>query len=154
MCGCETWTIKKAEHQRIDAFELWFWWRLKRCKETLERCKETLERCKIKPVNPQGNQSWIFTGRTEADAEPEASILLLPDAKNWLVGKNPDAGNDWRQKEKGVTGWDGWMTSPTWRTWVWASPRSWYWTRKPGVLQSVRGVAKSRTWLRDWTELK
>ena len=77
--------------------KLWFWWRLERCKETLERCKE------IKPVNPQGNPSWIFTGRTEADAEAEAPILWPPDAKNWLVGKDPDAGKDWRQEEKRMT---------------------------------------------------
>ena len=63
----------------------------------------------IKPVNPKGNQSWIFIGRT--DAEPEAPILWPPDAKNWLTGKDPDAGKDWRHEEKGTTenemaGWD------------------------------------------------
>ena len=58
--------------------------------------------CKgIKPVNPKGNQFWIFTGSTEAEAE--APILWPPDAKNWLIGKDPDAGKDWRQKEKGMT---------------------------------------------------
>ena len=67
-------------------------------------CKE------IKPVNPKGNQSWIFTGRTEA----EAPILWPPDAKNWLTGKDPDAGKDWRQEEKGTTedemaGWHHWL---------------------------------------------
>ena len=66
--------------------------------------EETLERpldCKIKPVNPKENQSWIFIGRT--DAEAEAPILWLPDAKNWLLRKDPDAGKDWRQEEKGTT---------------------------------------------------
>ena len=58
-------------------------------------CKET------KPVNPKGNQSWIFIGKT--DAEPEAPILWPPDAKIWLIGKDPDAGKDWRQEEKGMT---------------------------------------------------
>ena len=93
--GCENWTIKKAEHWRIDAFELQCWRRLL-----------------IKPVNPKGNQSWIFTGRTDADAE--APVLWPPDVKNWLIGKDPDAGKDWRQEEKGMTedtmvGWHHWF---------------------------------------------
>ena len=91
MYGCESWTIKKAECRRINAFELWCW------RKTLESpldCKE------IQPVNPKGNQSWIFIGRT--DAEAEASIVSSPDVKNWLLGKDPDAGKDWRQEEKGT----------------------------------------------------
>ena len=66
-------------------------------KKTIESpldCKE------IQPVNPKGNQSWIFIGRT--DAEAETPILWPPDAKNWLIGKDPDAGKDWRQEEKGT----------------------------------------------------
>ena len=90
MYGCESWTVKKAELWRIDAFELWCWRRL----ESPLDCKE------IKPVNPKGNQSWIFIGRT--DAEAEAQILWPPDVKSWLVRKDPDAGKDWRQ-EKGTT---------------------------------------------------
>ena len=91
MYGCESWTIKKTEHQRIDAFELWCWRRLK---SPLD-CKE------IKPVSPKGNQSWIFIGRT--DAETEAPILWPPDAKSWLIWKDPDTGKDCRQEEKGTT---------------------------------------------------
>ena len=83
--------IKKADPQRIDAFELCCWRRL----ENPLYCKE------IKPVNPKENQSWIFIGRT--DAEAETPILWPPDAKNWLTGKDPDAGKDWRQEEKGTT---------------------------------------------------
>ena len=69
-------------------------------------CKE------MKPVNPKGNQPWIFIGRT--DAEVEAPILWPPDAKSWLIWKDPDAGKDWRQEEKGVTedemvGWHHWL---------------------------------------------
>ena len=91
--GCKGWTIKKAECQRIDAFELW--WPLD--------CKE------IKPVNPIGNQLWIFIGRT--DAQAEAPILWLPDGKSWFIGKDPDAAKDWRQ-EKGsieMVGWHHWL---------------------------------------------
>ena len=134
--GCESWIIKKDEHQRIDAFELWCWRRLF---ESLLDCKE------IKSVNTQGNQSWIFVGRT--DTEAETSILWPPDEKNWLIGKDPDPGEDWRQEKKGKTkddgwmdGWmddDGWMPSLTQWTWVWISSRSWCWTGKPGVLQSM-----------------
>ena len=71
MYGCESWTIKKAEHQRIDAFELWFWRRL--LKSPLD-CKE------IQPVHPKGDQSWVFIGRT--DVEAETLILWPPDAKS------------------------------------------------------------------------
>ena len=91
MYGCENWTIKKAEHQRTDAFELWY-------RKTLESPLDSKE---IKPVNPKGNQPWIFIGRT--DGEAEAPILWPPDAKSWRIVKDPDAGKDWRQKEKGMT---------------------------------------------------
>ena len=77
----------------------------------------------IQPVHPKGNQSWIFTGRT--DAEAETSILWPPDAKKWLTGKDTDAGKDcWQEEED--RGWDGWMASPTRWTWVWINSRSWW----------------------------
>ena len=87
--GCESWTIKKAECWRIDAFELWCWRRL----ESPFNCKE------IEPVHPKGNQPWILIERAEA----EAPILWPPDVKNWLLRKDPDTGKDWRQEEKGIT---------------------------------------------------
>ena len=90
MYGCESWTIKKAECWRIDAFELWCWRRLLRVPWSKE----------IQPVHSKGNQSGIFIGR--ADAEAETPILWPPDVKNWLIRKGPDAGKDWRQ-EKGTT---------------------------------------------------
>ena len=74
--------IKKPECQKIDAFKLWCW---------IGLCKE------IKPVNPKSNQSWIFIGRT--DAEVEAPKLWPPNGKKWLIGKDPDAGKDWKQKK-------------------------------------------------------
>ena len=79
----------------------------------LEKTLENPLDCKeIKPINPKGNQSWIFLGRT--DAEAETPILWLPDANNWLTGKDPDAGKDWRQEEKETTedeivGWYHWL---------------------------------------------
>ena len=90
MYGCESWTIKKAEHQRIDVFELW--WR------TLESPLDSRE---PQPVHPKENQSFILVGRT--DAEAETPILWSPDVKNWLAGKDCNAGNDWKQEEKGKT---------------------------------------------------
>ena len=93
MYRCESWTIKKAEHQRTDAFELWLM--LEKTLESPLDCKE------IQPVYSKGNQSWIFIGRT--DAEAETPIIWPPDVKNWLIGKDPDAGKDWGQEEKGTT---------------------------------------------------
>ena len=91
MYGCNSWTIKKAERQRLDAF-----WTV-----VLEKTLESPLDCKeIQPDHPKENKSWIFTGRT--DAEAETSILWPPDTKNWLIGKDPDAGKDWRWEEKGT----------------------------------------------------
>ena len=84
MYGCESWTLKIAERQRIDAFEQWCWRRLLE-KSPLD-CKE------IQPVHPKGNQSLVFTGRM--DAEAEMPILWPPDVKSGLIGKDSDAGKD------------------------------------------------------------
>ena len=90
MYGCESWTIKKAECWRIDAFEL-----LEMTLESPLDCKE------IQPVHPKGYQSWMFIGRT--DVEAETPILWPPDMKSQLIGKDPDTGKDWKQEEKGMT---------------------------------------------------
>ena len=90
MYRCESWTIKKAKCWRIDAFELLCWRRL-----------ESSLDCKIQPVHPKGNQSWTVIGRTNVEAE--TPVLWPPDVKNWLIWKDPDAGKDWRQEEKGTT---------------------------------------------------
>ena len=91
MYGCESWTVKKAERRRIDAFEL-----------VLEKTLQSSLDCKeIQPVHPEGDQSWVFIGRT--DAEAETPILWPPDVKSGLIGKDPDAGRDWGQEEKGTT---------------------------------------------------
>ena len=109
-------------------------------------CKE------IQPVHPKGNQSWIFIGRT--DAEAETPILWPPAEKNWLIWKDPDAGQDWRQEEKGMTGWDGWMASLTQWTRVWLNPRNWQWTGKPDILQSMgsQGVGHNSVIELNWTD--
>ena len=127
MYGCESWG-----HKEGWALQNW-------CLQTvvLEKTLESpLDYKEIQPLHPKGNQFWIFIGRT--DAEAVIPILWLPDVKNWLIWKDPDAGKDWRQEEKEMTdGWDCWMTSATWWTWVWASSGSWRWTGNPGMLQSI-----------------
>ena len=87
----------------------------------------------IKTVNPKGNQPWIYIGKPDVGAE--TLIVWPPDVKSWLIGKDLDAGRDWRQEEKRMTGWAGWMASPTQWTWVWANSGRWWRTGKPGVLQ-------------------
>ena len=109
----------------------WCFWTV-----VLEKTFESPLHCKeIRPVNPKGNQSWIFIGRT--DGEPEAPILWPPDGKSWLTGKDWC----WERLKAGGEGegrrWDGWMASPTQWTWVRVNSGSWWWTGKPGVLQSM-----------------
>ena len=132
----ESWMSKK-----------WCFWTV-----VLEKTLESPLDCKeIQPVNHKGNQSWIFIGRT--DAEAETPILWPPDAKSWLIWKDPDAGKDWGLGGEGDDrGWDGWMSSLTQWTWVWVNSRSWWRTGRPVVLQFM-GVTKSQTWLSDWTTL-
>ena len=104
MYGCESWTVKKAEHQRIDAFELCCWRRLLRVPWTARRSNQSILK--------KGDQSWVFFGRN--DAKAETPILWPPYAKSWLIGKDSDAGRDWEQEERGTTedempGWHHWL---------------------------------------------
>ena len=92
MYGYESWTIKKAECRRIDAFELWKWRRLLRIPLTARRLNQSIQK---------GNQPWVFIGRTGAEAE--TPILWLPDEKSQLIRKDSEVGKDWRQEEKGTT---------------------------------------------------
>ena len=141
MYGCETWTIKKAVHWRFDAFELWCWRRL----------ENPLVSQDFKQVNPKGEQSWVFTGST--DAEAEAPILCPPDVKSWLISKDPDAGKDWGQEEKGRQRIRCWMASPTQWTWVDMSKLRELVVDREAWHAAVHGAAKSWTWLSNWTEL-
>ena len=132
----ESWVLKN-----------WCFWTVvleKTLKSPLD-CKE------IQPVHPKGDQPWVFIGRT--DAEAETPILWPPDVKNWLIGKDPDAGKDWRQEKKGMIEDEmvGWHPSLTWWIWVWVSSGSWWWRGKPGVLRSMG--SQSQIWLSDWIEL-
>ena len=107
--------------------------------------ENTLE--EIQPVHPKGNQSWIFTGRTEA----ETPILWPPDVKNWLIRKRLWCWERLKAGEGDDRGWDGCMASLMQWTWIWVGSSSWWWTGRPGVLQSTR----SQRVRHDWeTELK
>ena len=114
----------------------------------LEKTLESPLDCKeIKTVNHKGNQPWTFIGRT--DAEAEALILWSPDAKNWLIGEDPDSGKDWGQEEKGMTedemvGWHHWLNGYEFEQTPGASEGQGTWCA------AVHGVAKSRTQLSDW----
>ena len=138
----------------------------------LQKILESPLDCKeIQPVHPKGDQSWVFIGRT--DAEAETPILWPLHAKSWLIGKDPDAGKDWRREEKRMThlkrswcwerlragegddgGWDGWMASPTQWTWVWVDSRSWWWTGRPGMLRFMgsQRVGHDRVTVLKFTE--
>ena len=120
----------------------WCFWTVvleKTLKSPLD-CKE------IQPVHPEGNQSWMFIGKT--DVEAETPVLWPPDAKRWLIWKVPDAGKDWRREEKGIDrGWDGWMASLTQWTWVWVNSRSWCWIGRPGVLLFMGSQRVSHDWM-------
>ena len=121
----------------------------------LEKTLESpLDGKEIKLVNPKGNQSWIFIGRT--DAEAETQILWPPDSKNWLIWKGPDAGKDWRREKKGMTEDEmvGWHYQLNGREWV--NSGSCWWTGRPGVLRFMGSQRVGYDWVTElnWTELK
>ena len=136
MFGYESWTVKES------------WVPKNRCFWTvvLEKTLESpLDFKEIQPVHPKGNQSWIFIGRTDADAQTLNTLATwCEELTHW---KRPWC---WERLKVGGEGdnrgWAGWMASPTWRTWVWASFGSWWWTGEPGMLQSMGSLRVGHDW--------
>ena len=141
--GCESWTIKKAEHQRIDAFELWCWRRLFRVPWTARRSNQSI----LKEISPEYSLEGLMlklnlqhSGQLMGRTDSSEKTLMLGKIEGRRRGDN--------------RGWDGWKASLTWWTWVWASSRSLWWTGKPGMLGAVHGLAELDTteWL-NWTDV-
>ena len=137
MYGRETWAIKKAEWRKIDAFKLWSWRRLL---SPLD-CKE------IQPINPKGNPPWLFTGRTNAEAEAPTSATWCKELTDW---KRPWC---WERLKAGGEGedrgWGGWMASLIQWTWIWANSVRWWRTEKPGMLQSMGSQRVGHDWVTE-----
>ena len=126
MYGCESWTIKKAECQRVDAFELWCWRRLLRVPWTARRSNQSF----LKEISPEYSLvGLILKLKLQYFGHLIWRMTHWKRPWCWERLKAGGEGNDRR--------WDGWMASPTWWTWVWVSSRSSWWTGKPGMLQSM-----------------
>ena len=132
-----------------ESWELknWFFWTV-----VLEKTLESpLDYKEIQPVHPKGDQSWVVIGKTDAEAETQYfGHLMLEELTHWerpWCWEGLGAGGEGDDR-----GWDGWMASPTWCTWVWVNYGSWWWTGRPGMLQFMG--SQRRTQLSNWTELK
>ena len=139
MHGCESWAIRKAEHRRIDAFKLWCWWSLLRVPWTARRSKQSI----LKEISPERSLEGLIL-----KLKLQKLVIWWEQMTHW---KSPWCWERFKTGGEGYhRGWDGWMASPTQWTWVWASFQSWWWTGRPGVLQSMG--SQSQTQLSDWTD--
>ena len=136
MYGCESWTIKTAEHQRIDAFELWCWRRLLRVPWTARRSNQSI----LKEISPEYSLKGLMLKDWNCDILATWCEELTDCKRPWCWERLKAGG------EGDDRGWDGWMVSPILWTWVWASSRSCWWTGKPGVLQSKGSQRFGRDW--------
>ena len=144
MYGCESWTLKKAECRKINAFELWCWRRLLRVPWTARRSNQSI----LKEISPEYSLEELMLKLNSSTLATWCKELThLKRAWCWERLKAGGEGDD---RE-----WDGWMASPTQWTWVWVNSRSWWWTGKPGVLQSLGSQRVGHNWATElnWTEL-
>ena len=143
--GCENWTIKKAEHQRIDAFELRCWRRLLRVPGTARRSNQSI----LKEISPEYSLEGLML---ELKLQYFGHLMQRTDSleKTLMLGKIVGG------RRRGNRGWDGWMASLARWTWVWVSSQSWWWTGRPGVLQSMESQRVRHDWAPElnWTEDK
>ena len=123
MYGCENWTVKKAECWRIDAFELWCWRRLLRVPSTARRSNQSILKRSVLNIHWK-DWCWSWNSNTLATSCEELTHLKRPCWERLRAGGEGDS-----------RGWDGWMASPTWWTWLWVDSGSWWWTERPGVLR-------------------
>ena len=144
MYGYKSWTIKKAEHWRIDALELWCWRRLLRVPWTARRSNQSI----LKEISPEYSLEGLML---KLKLQFFGHLMWITDSfeKTLILGKIEDG------RRRDDRGWDGWMASPTQWTWVWVSSGSWWWTGKPGVLQSMELQWVRHDWATEmnWTEL-
>ena len=131
----------KLDHKESWVLKNWCFWTM-----VLEKTLESLLDCKIKQFNTKGNQSWIFIGRTGAEATLATWCAVLTQWKRPWCWERLKAGG-----EGDGRGWDGWMPSLTQWTWVWASSRRWWWTGRPVMLQSMGSHWVGHNWALNWT---
>ena len=141
MYGCESWTIKKAERWRIDAFELWCWRRLLRVPWTARRSNKSI----LKEISPEYSLEGLML---KLKLQYFGHLMGRADIKRPWCWERLKAGGEGDDRE-----WDGWMASLTQWTWVWVNSESWWWTGRPGMLQSMGSQKLGHDWateLTDW----
>ena len=142
MYGCETWTVKKAECWRTDAFELWCWRRLLRVPWAARRSNQSI----LKEISPEYSLERLML---KLKLKYFGHLMRRTDSleKTLMMGKTEG------RRKGDDEGWDGWMASPTWWTWVWVSSRSWWWTGKPGMLHYMGSQRVTHHWETElnWT---
>ena len=133
----------ELDYKRSWVLKNWCFWTV-----VLEKTLESPLDCKeIQPVHPKGDQSWVFIIKTNAGVE--TPILWPPDAKSWLIWKDPNGGKKGAGGEGDDRGLDGWMASLTQWTWVWVDSGIWWWIRRPGVLQFIGSQRVGHDWVTE-----
>ena len=143
MYECESWTIKKTEHWRNDTFELWVWRRLLRVPWTARRSNQAI----LKEINSEYSLEGLML---KLKLQYFGHLIWRTDSleKTMMLGKTEG------KRRRDARGWDGWMASLTQWTWVWANSGSWWWTGRPGVLQSMGSQRVGQTERPNWTQLR